>query len=473
MRLTAEATLLCLSVLVAAGGGVYWNARQVLRASLDSSLLNIARVEIASAARLPAASADTHRPAPLVLTTGDGYEKLAEVEDSAGRIIARTDNLASLGSRSGPFFPRYPAREAKARAGQIVYGSVLVNRVLFRAIWYPFQDAQGHTLLAVVAVPKAPLQRILHEFLRSLCLSFLAAGGIAAIGANFLARRLTVPLKQIAEAARSVDEAHLHGRIPSVSPDGEIQEVTGVMNDLLTRLETAFTLQSHVLADASHELRAPLSNLRGTVEVALRRTRTPDEYRQTLTVSLAEIERLSRLASDLLTLSRVDSGQAIVYPRSCDLGQIARQAVHAWQRRAEENSIQLSFLSLDAPESLWIDGDADRLRQVLDNLLDNALRHAPLGSHVQVTARQEDSVCVVRVKDDGPGLAPEDQERIFQRFSQLDSVPARQKGGAGLGLAIAKAITEAHTGRLQVQSQIGAGAEFAVFLPAASAGRVY
>ncbi len=465
-RLTGATTLLCLSVLVTASSIVYWNARQALRANLDDSLLSIARAEVASALDGPGGSIHVHdeEPTALVLTAGTGYEKYAQIENSADKIIARTDNLRRIAP-----LPPDPPLEAKARAGQIVWSEMSLRGLPLRAIYYPFPDAHGNHLLAVIAVPEEPMRRALHTLLESVELSLLIGGVISAFGASRLARRLTVPLERISAAAQSVGGTSLEKRIPLFSLDAELQEVTAVLNEMLTRLESAFAAQSRFVADASHELRSPLSNLRGTVEVALRRERTPEEYRQTLQVSLVEIERLSRLASDLLMLSRADTGR-LIHEAGCDLRQVAAEAVSAHLLRASEQHIALG---LDGQEPLPVWGDADRLRQVLDNLLDNALRHAPTGSRVRVQAQKDaQGYAAVQVSDSGTGLSQEDQDHIFDRFYRADSSRARQPGGTGsggmgLGLAIARTIAEAHGGQIEVQSRLGAGASFILRIPSA------
>ena len=281
---------------------------------------------------------------------------------------------------------------------------------------------------------------------------------------------LTLPLREIAQAAHAVEESRLSTRIPAFSPDAEISDVTAVLNEMLARLEAAFAAQraltesqSRFVADASHELRTPLSNLRGTVEVALRRPRTVQEYRETLGVSLTEVERLSRIVADLLTLSRADAGQFRLTRSACDLSRLAAEAVAACAARAEEAGVTLH---LDADAALPVLGDADRLREVADNLLDNALRHAPAGSQVVVTTCQEGASACLTVQDAGKGLAEEEHARIFDRFYRADPSRARQSGGMGLGLAIAKAIAEAHSGRITVQSKQGAGAAFTLRVPA-------
>ena len=458
-RLSMATSLLCLSVLVLTGGGVYWQAKQAMRANLDASLLSVARFTVA-ALKMPDAPVPVGDKTPevLLLPSETGYEKFAQIEDSADQIIARTDNL-----RPNAPLPAHPDRETRARDGHVVYGDLKYRGVPLRAVYYPFRDAENQRILAVIAISQEPNRRALDALVEALGLSLVLGAVLAGLGASRLARRLTAPLTEIAGAARSVGGASLGTRIPTVSPDAELQEITDVLNEMLARLEAAFAAQTRFAADASHELRSPLSNLRGTVEVALRRSRSNDEYRETLTTSLAEVERLSRLVSALMTLSRADSGQFALTLVPCDLGQIAAQAVAAHAARAAAQTVSLT---LSSTEPLPVQGDADRLRQALDNLLDNALRYAPAGSAVTLTATREGDRCAVQVRDSGPGLSDEDQTRIFDRFYRADESRARQSGGLGLGLAITKAIAEAHGGRVQVQSVPGAGAAFTLILPA-------
>ncbi len=284
-----------------------------------------------------------------------------------------------------------------------------------------------------------------------------------------VARRLTDPLEQIADAARAIGPDGTHAVIPAVSSDVELRALTDILNGMLHRLDTALqavraaaAAQRRFVADASHELRTPLTNLRGTIEVALRHPRTAEEYRDTLATAVHEIERLSRLANDLLMLSRADAAQLRCQSSPCDLAAVVSGTVRGWADRAREQRVSLR---LEAPSHLPIVADADRSRQVLDNLLDNALRHAPSESEVVVTAGTQNGAATLRVRDRGPGLASEEQARVFERFYRTDASRARHSGGLGLGLAIAKAIVEAHSGTLAVESAPGSGCTFEARLP--------
>jgi len=208
--------------------------------------------------------------------------------------------------------------------------------------------------------------------------------------------------------------------------------------------------------------RSPI--LRGTIEVALRRPRTDEEYRETLAVASREIDRLCRLADDLLTLSRADVGRLAHRPVPCDATAIVAEAVAACGDRATTHGIRITC-STNAHAPVTIVADADRVRQVLDNLLDNGLRYAPPGSTVSVAVSGGNGAVRISVTDRGPGLTPEQQAHVFERFYRADDARARSSGGSGLGLAIAKAIADAHHGTLTVRSTPGAGATFELTLP--------
>lgn len=457
----AGTTFLAMAVLLLSDGLVYLAARQALQANLDDALLSIARAEVASALDGPGGSVHVHdEPALLSLPARSGYEKFAQIEDGGDHVIARTGNL-----RGGPLLQTDVHQEARARAGRVTFSDIALRGERLRGIYYPTRDAHGRPLLAIIAVSKQPLRQSL-ETLRWL-LAFSLVGGclLAAVGADRLARRLTGPLQQIAAAARTMGAADLGARIPAFSADRELRDVTASLNEMLARLEASFAGQQRFVSDASHELRSPLSNLRGTVEVALRRVRSAEEYQETLAASLTEIERLSRVVTQLLTLTRADAGQPHLSREVCDLGEIAAQAAAACAARAAEAGVSLRVRGL---EPLPVSGDRDRLREVVDNLLDNALRYAPRGSVLEITRRRQGGTCCLTVRDAGPGLTIEEQEHVFDRFYRSDPSRARQSGGLGLGLAIAKAIVEAHCGNISVESRPGEGAAFTTCLPASA-----
>ena len=466
-RLALSMATLSIAVLMAAGGLIYGQTRRALFTNLDRELLTIARTEAASEFDEPGIGAHVHELPPLAPTPlgGSGDEKCVRVSDAAGRLLAATTNLAS-----GPPLRDDERGRARALAGEIAFADVARAAGTYRAIYYPVTTPEGGRLALLVALPSEPADRTLRAVLAGLALSLLIAAAAAAWGSMRIARRLTSPLERIADVARSVRSHGPAERIPQVSPDTELRTLTDVLNEMLTALEAALNLERQTadahkrfVADAAHELRSPLANLRGTIEVTLRRPRSTEEYQEALTVAAREIERLSRLANDLLTLSRVDAGQLVCRPQLCDVVTIAGDAIVACANRAASRQVRVA---LETPPRLPLVADADRLRQVLDNLLDNGLRYAPDGSTVTVAAEARNDTVVLAVHDQGLGLTVEQQARVFDRFYRADGARARSSGGLGLGLPIAKAIVEAHRGTLAVRSAPDAGCTFVATLPA-------
>jgi signal transduction histidine kinase len=460
-RLTLTMSALSLAVLGLVSVLIYAGIRWALVRNLDEALLALARTEIASAFDEPGGLVHVHDQAPAVIELGGllTYEKVSTILDARGEVVARTGNLVS-----GPELELGPELLARALAGEVVLADANRGAERYRAVHHPLQDAEGTRYAIVVALSRRPLDLTLDAVVGVLIVAIAVAGGLAAFAASRVSRRLTRPLERIAIAAREVGEANLVARIPEVSRDRELRALVRLLNDMLARIEVGFETQRRFVADASHELRSPLSNLRGTIEVALRHPRSDAEYEETLRVALGEIERLGRLVQGLLTLSRAESGHLVLRRRSVDLAEVATGAIAAHAVRAAGYRVGLQ---LDAAAPVRVDGDADRLREIVDNLLDNALRVAPAGSAVRVAVKQDDGRSVLEVEDAGPGLSEAEQARVFEPFARG---AAAGGDGSGLGLAISRRFAEAHGGRLRVHSTPGSGATFRLELPAPPPG---
>jgi two-component system, OmpR family, sensor kinase len=455
-RLSATISGVSICVLALASLLIYAGIRWALVRNLDEALLTLARTEIASAFDEPGSLVHVHDQAPTTihLESDLAYEKVSQIVRANGELAARTSNLVT-----GPALEVDPALVARARDGAVLFADALRGGQPYRVIGHPLYDAEGNAYAMVVAVSRRALDVTLTAVAGVLLAALGVAGALAAFASSHVARRLTRPLDRIADAARTVGETNLAARIPEVSRDRELRTLVGLLNDMLARIEAAFASQRRFVADASHELRSPLSNLRGTIEVALRHPRSAADYQETLEVALAEIERLGRLVHGLLTLSRAGGGHLALARRPTDLADVAARAVAVHTARAAMRDVRLR---LDAATPVAVDGDADRLREVIDNLLDNALRVAPSGSSVRVLVSHDHGRGVLEVEDAGPGLTEEDRAHAFEPFARGS---AARGDGAGLGLAIARAVAEAHGGTLGVRTAPGAGATFRLELP--------
>ena len=458
-------TLLCVSILAISLLAVFIAVQQALWLNYDRMLASIARAEIASSMDGPGGHVHTHdvTSIPLNLRVGDGYEKFLQIMDGDGQMVAHTRNITS---ESGLTLDPNSAESARKQGSAL--GSAWRGNERFRGLYYRVRDADGKEFLAVLALPREPILRLLRLLAMALTATLLLAGTAAAIASFKLSEYLTRPLARIAAVASLIHEGELSTRIPDASNDHELRNVTLALNEMLERLEEAFTIQSQTLesqkrftADASHELRTPLTNLQGHIEVALRNPRSAEEYRHTLEIALSETKRMTRLVGDLLTLSRADAGLLQLRLGTSNLAEIAADSGHAFRHRFETANLELM---VEGPGEVMVTCDRDRLRQVVDNLIDNALRHAPRGSSVRIILSENSAESTLTVVDSGPGLSAEEQRHVFERFYRTDPSRATDTGGTGLGLSIAKAMMEAHGGSIEVASDPGKLTSFTIRL---------
>lgn len=298
---------------------------------------------------------------------------------------------------------------------------------------------------------------------QTLLLAALGAAGISLIMGVLLARSLTHPLQELTHATRAVAQGDLALQVPVRSQD-ELGELAASFNRMNTQLARARDQRRQMTADIAHDLRTPLSIILGHSE-ALHEgilPATPD----TFYIIHDEAKRLSRLVEDLRTLSLAEAGELPLSPRPVAAAALLERALIAYTPQAQKQAVTLTLQApLDLPE---VNVDPDRLAQVLDNLLNNALRFTPAGGQIALGAAAADQAVRLWVQDSGPGIPAADLENVFNRFYRGDKARQRQEGGSGLGLAIAKSIVENHQGRIWATSAPGQGAVFTIELPLAA-----
>jgi two-component system OmpR family sensor kinase len=297
-----------------------------------------------------------------------------------------------------------------------------------------------------------------------LLLVVLAAGGLAAIVASavvgrLLAGRALEPIDTITQTAFAISRADdLDKRIPQVGPQDEVGRLARTFNIMLDRLEGLFRGQQRFIADISHELRTPLTTIRGNLDL-MRRMGSFDQA--SLDAMQAETERMTRMVGDLLLLAQADAGQPIRRER-VELDTLMLEVFRQMRPLAE--NIELSIGEEDQASVL---GDADRLKQLLINLVDNAIKYTPNSGRVTLGLRRVESQAVLTVADTGIGIPEQDLPHIFERFYRVGKARSRAAGGSGLGLSIVQWIVQAHNGKISVTSQPGQGTTFTVWLPLA------
>jgi heavy metal sensor kinase len=291
---------------------------------------------------------------------------------------------------------------------------------------------------------------------------------LASLGGFLLAKRSLAPVAEMGNRAARISANNLHERLPVKSEQDEVGRLATIINDLLSRLDLSFEEQRRFMADASHELRTPLSSVLGEAEVALSRPhRNEEEYRQCLNAVYNEGTRMSRIVADLLSLARADSGQYPINHADCSLGPLIEECVRALKHLAEQRGVSLSF---GAPAmEVVVKGDAELLRRLFMNLLDNAIKYTASGGSVRAELSQDQSASIFTVNDTGRGIAVDAQPHIFERFYREDKVRQRSANsdgsGAGLGLSISQWIANLHGGRVSLEESSEKGSTFSVRLP--------
>lgn len=403
---------------------------------------------------------------------GGGDDGGIEVDDLRERIAATPDTFAQVlnpaggvvASSSGLRGAELVPAAVRARLGD---GSVSYERRVgvqgerLRVLAVPVQRGDGRYVVAVgssLATADDAVDRVRQGVLAAGIV--LVVGG--SLGAWLLAGAALRPVERLRAAVAAVPPDQPGRSLEVPGTRDELAALARTMNHLLDRISQALERERRLIADASHELRTPLTVLRAELELADRPGRSREELAESVHHATLEASRVARLAEDLLLLARTDQGAPIVRAVEQPLAPVLQDAVAAAAGRAGEREV---LMDLEVEPELVAPVDADRLRQAVDNLLDNALRVAPGGSTIRLQASGHDGTAEVSVADSGPGFPPEFLPHAFERFHRADTARTRQHGGAGLGLAIVKAIAQGHGGRAEAANRPGGGAVVRLLLP--------
>jgi heavy metal sensor kinase len=457
-RLTLWYTGLLAVSLIIAGVVIYSAVASILLSLLDERLTTQARdvvsliraendplsVMASGRARLP--SIDVFDP--------QYYIQILQLD---GRAVQLSENLR------GQRLPLPQDAFNNITPGQAHYYTVAAGPgVRLRVISAPITVGEQPVGLVQVAGSLSNLDDSLRVVRRALLLGSISALLLAAIGGSILARAALRPIKAITETAQQITGTQdLSQRIPVAVPNDELGQLTETINDMLGRLDTLFQTQQRLVADVSHELRTPLTTIQGNLDLLRRGAADDPAMRGDALAAIGdETARMRRLVNDLLLLAQADAGLKLhLQPVELDtlLLDVYRQA------QVMAGGV---IVRLGAEDQALVQGDADRLRQLLLNLVVNGLKYTPAGGEVTLGMRRNDGWVQVTVADTGIGIAAEDLPHIFERFYRAD--PSRgRSGGSGLGLAIAQWIAQAHGGRIEVESTVGKGSTFTVWLPEA------
>ena len=325
--------------------------------------------------------------------------------------------------------------------------------------------SNGNNYIIEMGAPTDQIDSALRKLIITLLIGLPAVVVIAIVGGSLLIRRALQPVESIRAAAEQITFSNLRQRLPVAATGDALENLTKTLNQMLERLDFAYQQASRFSADASHELRTPLTIMRSeleSLESTMHAWQLPVAIRERIGSILEEAERLSGIVEGLFAIARLDAGEAKIDNKIFDLADLVRSTVEQMQLMAEEKRISVM---IDASGPVFVMGDAPRLKQVIVNLLDNAIKYTPAGGTIAFTVQTESPKAILAIKDNGIGIAAEALPLIFERFYRADKVRSRGSQGAGLGLSIVRAICQAHGGTLRVESAEGTGTSVTVELP--------
>jgi heavy metal sensor kinase len=474
VRLTLWYSAVLALVLLALAGGMYLLLARNAMQSTDSNLSELAD------AFLTTVEAELESDTSVPGLVEAAREAIAEhrfrddafvVLDPDGRIVITSEDLPDAGGARREF-PREVFTSESFRKlahlagwGARTFGDVAGGRDGYRGVVRSFAvGSREFTLVVLQSLHRQ--QNVLEGIVQTFAVVIPFAVVLATAGGYFLAKKSLAPVVAMSTQAGKISASNLHQRLKIRNETDELGHLAKSFNELLDRLDASFEQQHRFMADASHELRTPVAILQGEAEVSLsRETRSPDDYRESLGIVRAEAGRLSQIVEDLFTLARADAGQHPLVKREFYLDELVTEAVHSARALALEKEIALVC---ETSEECLFFGDEGLLRRMVMNLLSNAIKYTPRGGSVSVACRTTGDRYELTVSDSGPGIPVEFQARIFDRFFRVDSARSREdgdKGGAGLGLSIARWIAEAHGGSLELMSSETKGSVFSAFLP--------
>lgn len=438
-RLTVWNALVGLGILAVFAFGIYQAARKAMLDQLDGSLAQAFRATGAYLEEEPGDMAEFAQEGAVacfavVSDHGPDYRSPQWRQAGLDAVLGTGDGIRFWTGSSGAEYRVFLGH--RSQGGRRVRIGVAQSAAPFR------ENARALLFIILLALPAG------------FCLTL--AGGY------FLVGRMLAPVGKLASRARAITADQLSERLPVENPADEIGALATVLNAMLGKLEESFSRLRQFTADASHELRTPLTAMRSVGEVGLRGARSEAEYRDIIGSMLEEVKNLSQLTDGLLLLARADMGQPHAVLEDIELDALVSDEVERMRVLAEEKSINLN-VEAGSGVTVWI--DPTLIRQALMNLLDNAIKFTPPGGRVRVAVHQDKDCASVEVADSGPGIPPEVQDRVFERFFRLDRGRSRDIGGAGLGLAIARMAATACGGRIELESEPGQGSKFRIHIP--------
>lgn len=362
-----------------------------------------------------------------------------------------------------PQFLRINSPLSQVRGGDVSFITTNLDFLQYR-IALQRVEIGGKVYEIHAAVPTEPFDQALDHFrlIETEILPLLVL--LASLLGYWLSGRSLAPVNRIIETAGLIGAQNLSSRLEVPKLRDELRRLTETLNAMLARIEASFKSITQFTADASHDLRTPVAVIRATAEITLRKPRTQEEYRRALSTILDTSVDTSELLENLLTLARADAGAAGMDMRPLDLTAHVQKARERAALLGLEKALDVTATTPKEP--VWVKGDALAIDRLLLILLDNAVKYSPSGGRCEIALSQSETHAQITVRDSGEGIPESELKNIFDRFYRVDRVRSKNTGGAGLGLAIARWITEVHGGTIAAASTLGTGSEFQIKLPA-------
>ncbi len=452
-------------VFVLLGALTFFSLRHSLEANvLDNQARRARQIAATLIARASRDSESAIGPQVENLYSPESNDRFIRITRADGTLV-----YASGAPRAEAFDPsQVPALArgelvAAARKVALREGALLIAAV-------PAVAADGTRYRVEVGTSAAPLEGMLGGLLGLLAVGLPVTVAVAVAGGFVLVRRALDPVERLGRKAEEITHHNLSERLPVVHSGDELERLSVSLNRMISRLQDAIDSTKQFVADASHELRTPLTVMRGELESLAQDRQLGREMRETLGSVLEEVERLAEIVESLFALSRLDAGDTSAEWHRFDLAELAATTAEQMSLLATDKDVSIAC---DSPGEVMVEGDRARLKQVIVNLLDNAIKYTAAGGRVRLSVRRDHGFAVLEVADDGMGIPAEALPHVFKRFFRVDTSRSREQGGAGLGLAIVKSICTAHGADIEVFSQVGRGSTFRLRQPLAAdaAGR--
>ena len=445
-------------ILTVFAGGVYTYFRNSLQKNIDGKIRSIAEV-------LSSSMTDTHDP-----TLFGNFERYLENvlgRKPKGKFIQIMDRSGRIGAKMSDIetqtLPTSFSTLERATQGEIVYETIETATPRIRMITLPIVENKKVTSIVQVGTSLEDFDETMKRLLIILLIGIPSSIGAAIAVGYYMAKKALKPVDQIRRAAVKISSSNLDERIEIGRRKDELSRLAHTFNEMIARLKDAFQRCNQFSIDVSHELKTPLTILKGETEVALRKPRENPVYQTLLTSNLEEINQMARIIDDLLLLAKADTGETHLNVDEIDLKDLILEVYSDMSILAEKKNIELTVGELHETR---LPGDELKLRRMLWNVVENGIKYTQPGGKVDISSGLENGSVRINVRDTGVGISDKDLKYVFDRFYRADGSRNRESG-SGLGLSISKWIAEAHKGTIEVESQASSGTVFSIKLPLA------